>query len=73
MRSITRLFSAFGTLADSVLALASVIDTAAAKIRLQLGSETEPPALMHGEVIDATEETTPSMKRNKAKQLPRCR
>ena len=32
MRSITKLFGALGTLADSVLALASVIDTATAKL-----------------------------------------
>jgi hypothetical protein len=54
MRSIIRLFGAFGTLADCILALASVINVATDKLRLQLASESEKPALPHGEVIDAT-------------------
>jgi hypothetical protein len=39
MRSITRLLSAFGTLADSVLALAGVVDIATGKLRQQLAVE----------------------------------
>lgn len=55
MRSITRLFGAFGTLADSLLSLASVVDAATAKLRLQLAGETESAALTHaGEVLDAS-------------------
>ncbi|HTU18983.1 MAG TPA: hypothetical protein VMG10_13060 [Gemmataceae bacterium] len=54
MRSITRLFGVFGTLADSLLSLSGVIDAATAKLRLQLASETEPAALPLGEVIDGT-------------------
>ena len=55
MRSITRLFGAFGTLADSLLSLASIIDAATSKLRLQIAAETEPAALAHtGEVIDGT-------------------
>ncbi len=36
MRSISRLFGAVGTLADSLLALASVLDVATGKLRQQL-------------------------------------
>jgi hypothetical protein len=39
MRSISRLLTALGTLADSLLSLASVVDTAAAKLRQQLAIE----------------------------------
>ena len=53
MRSITRLFSAVGTLADSLLSLASVVNTATDKLRLTLAGEVDPLALPHnGEVID---------------------
>ena len=56
MRSITRLFGAFGTLADSLLSLSGVIDAATAKLRLQLATETDPAALAHaGEVLDHAE------------------
>lgn len=73
MRSITRLFSAFGTLADSLLSLASVVDTATAKLRLQLAEQTEPPALIHGgEVLDnapgetsSTDSANTATKRNR--------
>jgi hypothetical protein len=71
MRSITRLFSAFGTLADSILSLASLIDTASAKLRLQLANETEPPALMHGDVIDA-EEPAPAKRNTRASKASAC-
>src|SRR5262249_53269590 len=65
MRSITRLFSAFGTLADSILTLANVVDTATAKLRLQIANESETPTLPHhGDVIDG--DTTPA-KGRKAK------
>jgi hypothetical protein len=61
MRSITRLFGAFGTLADSLLALASVVNTAKDKLRLQLAVEHETPALPPaGEVIDAEADTPTS-------------
>lgn len=62
MRSIGKLFTAFGTLADSLLSLASVVDVATAKLRIQLASETEPTALPHAnEVIDNAEaEPSPS-------------
>ncbi len=36
MRSITRLFTAVGALAESLLALASVLDVATGKLRQQL-------------------------------------
>jgi len=36
MRSTTKLFSAFATLADSLLALAGVVDVATGKLRQQL-------------------------------------
>jgi hypothetical protein len=39
MRSISRLFSAFGTLADSLLALAGVVNIATDKLRQQLAVE----------------------------------
>jgi hypothetical protein len=39
MRSITRLLSAFGALADSLLALASVVDGATGRLRQQLAVE----------------------------------
>ena len=64
MRSISRLFGAFGTLADSLLSLASVVNTATDKLRVQLANETDIPALPHAEVIDA--EASPSTKRRKA-------
>lgn len=47
MRSIARLFGAFGTLADSVLSLASVLDVATARLRLTLAAEV-PEQLTHG-------------------------
>jgi hypothetical protein len=40
MRSISRLFTAFSTLADSLLALAGVVDLATGKLRQQLADET---------------------------------
>lgn len=71
MKSITRLFAAFGTLADSVLSLASVVDTVSAKLRLQLAHETEVPALGSPgvEIVDsgangATETEPPATRRN---------
>jgi hypothetical protein len=39
MRSISKLFAAFGTLADSLLALASVVDGATGRLRQQLAVE----------------------------------
>lgn len=48
MKSIARLFSAFGTLADSLLALAGVIDVATGRIRMQLAHEdTLPDVIEH--------------------------
>jgi len=48
MRSISRLFSAFGTLADSVLSLASVIDGASDRLRHQLALDGDAaPILEH--------------------------
>jgi len=75
MRSITRLFGAFGTLADSVLALAGVIDVAAGRLRLQLADDSA-PQLGHGsptaEIVDpgansAIAELASSTKRGKVK------
>ncbi len=43
---------AFGTLAESLLALASVVDVATGKLRLQLADEM--PALEHQPAEDAT-------------------
>lgn len=48
MRSLTRLFSAFGTLADSLLALTGVLDGATNQLRQQLAVHREPvPILEH--------------------------
>lgn len=49
MRSLARLFGAVGTLADSVLALAVVLDAATARLRqqLSLGGETSPQTIEH--------------------------
>jgi hypothetical protein len=69
MRSISRLFGAFGTLADSLLSLSAVVNTATDKLRLQLASESEPLALDHAsEVIDnpSTDSGSTSTKRRKA-------
>lgn len=67
MRSITRLFGAFGTLADSLLSLAAVVNTTTDKLRLQLTQETEPVATLphNGEVIDQQENGTDKSKRRK--------
>jgi hypothetical protein len=67
MRSIGKLFTAFATVADSLLALASVIDTATARLRMQLALDTDPPGLPHGEVLDnaETDSGSPSTKRGK--------
>jgi hypothetical protein len=43
-----------------VNALAGVIDGAAARLRMQLAAESDPPALTHGEVEGAEVETTPA-------------
>ena len=59
MRSISRLFSAVGTLADSLLALAGVIDTATARLRLQLAGETEPHILEHAPQGDDSGDSGP--------------
>lgn len=71
MRSVTRLFAAFGTLADAVLALASVVDTVSAKLRLQLAHENDLPALgsPSAEIVEherngAAESEAPATKRN---------
>lgn len=45
MRSITKLFGAFAQLAESLASLASVVDIATAKLRMQLAHEVEVPAL----------------------------
>ena len=63
MRSASKLFAALGTLADSILALASVVDVATGQLRQQLALDEAPPALPHGEILDA-EEPAPSTKRN---------
>ena len=67
MRSIGKLFSAFSTLADSLLSLAAVIDNATAKVRQQIDRESDPPALPHGEVIDAAPEGNGTVKGKRAK------
>jgi len=77
MRSIGRLFGAFGTLADSLLALASVVDVAAARLRLQLADESA-PRLAHdsptAEIVDSgangvveAEQPAPSTKRGRVR------
>lgn len=53
MRSITRLFGAFGTLADSILSLAGVVDVAAGRLRQQLAQETEARVLLEQTQDDA--------------------
>jgi hypothetical protein len=58
MNAIRSIFAAFTNLAASVNALASVIDGAAAKLRMQLAAESDPPALRRGEVEGAEAETT---------------
>jgi hypothetical protein len=48
MRSITRMFSAFGTLADCVLALAGVVDVVTGRLRQQFAlDEALPTVLEH--------------------------
>jgi hypothetical protein len=66
MRSIGKLFSAFSTLADSLLSLAAVIDNATAKVRQQIDQESDPPALP-GEVIDAAPDGNGTGKGKRAK------
>lgn len=67
MRSITRLFGAVGALADSVLALAHVVDAIAGRLRQAVALETDPPALGHGaEVIDAEGDGGAPARRRKA-------
>lgn len=63
MRSIARLFTAFGILADSLLTLGSVVDSATEKLRLQLDGETEAPALPHA-LVQGNTDGSPSTKRN---------
>jgi hypothetical protein len=41
------LFSAFGTLADSILSLAPVVDTATGRLRQQIALDSELPVLDH--------------------------
>jgi hypothetical protein len=68
MRSITRLFGVLGTLADRILALASVVNTATDKLRLQLATESDPLALPRdGEAIDnaGPDNGSPSTKRGR--------
>lgn len=79
MRSITRLFGALGTLADSVLALAGVIDMASGRLRLHLADDSA-PQVTHGspmpEIVNPGAngafgtEQPPSTKRGKAKAGP---
>lgn len=64
MRSLTRLFNALATLADSVLSLACVLDGASNRLRHQLAEGSDAaPILEHqpaGE--DAEGETVPAAK-----------
>lgn len=56
MRSIGKLFTAFATLADSVLSLASVVDAATAKLRQQLALEYDPPQVLDHQPANDAEE-----------------
>jgi hypothetical protein len=70
MRSIARLFAAFGTLADSVLSLAGVIDAAAGRLRQQLDGDAAPIAeavLDHRPVNDSAEHAGVNGKGRKAR------
>jgi hypothetical protein len=58
MRSIGKLFSAFATLADSILALASVVDGATGRLRQQLALDG-PEVLEHQPAgVEASPEPT---------------
>jgi hypothetical protein len=70
MRSISRLLSAFATLADSLLALASVVDGATGRLRQQLALEgpeviEHQPAGVEGP-SEATESTSAKRSRRSA-------
>lgn len=53
MRSLTKLFGAVGSLADSILALASIVDVATGRLRQNLAlDDAEAPALPHADIID---------------------
>jgi hypothetical protein len=56
MRSIGKLFTAFVTLADSLLALAGLVDIATDKLRQQLTTETGTHIIEHeaGAVAETT-------------------
>lgn len=67
MNAIRSVFAAFTNLAASLNALAGVIDSASGRLRQQLAGDEAPPALTHGEVIDAapipaTDANTPTAK-----------
>jgi hypothetical protein len=65
MNAIRNVFSALGTLANSINSLARVLDVATGRLRQQLVLDDAPPALP-GEVIDApADESTPSTRRRK--------
>lgn len=62
MRSISKLFGAVGTLADSLLSLSALVDTISGRLRMQLALDTDPPQLP-GEVIDGTTDSGTSARR----------
>jgi hypothetical protein len=62
MRSIGKLFTAFATLADSVLSLAGVIDVATVRLRQQLALDEAGHVIEHQPVES---EPTSSAKRSK--------
>jgi hypothetical protein len=47
MRSITRLFSAFGTLADSLIALASVVNATTGRLQHTIAAEDASHVIEH--------------------------
>jgi hypothetical protein len=71
MRSITRLFSAFGTLADSLLALASVVNATTGRLQQSLAVEDASHVIEHqaagGHPCPPDPDPAPTGKRGKGK------
>ena len=67
MNAIRNVFTALSNLAASINALAGVLDGASNWFRQQLNYEPSPPALPHGEVIDAAPEGNGTVKGKRGK------
>lgn len=71
MRSIGRLFGAFGTLAESILSLSAVVDVATGRLRQALAFDEVPTVLDHqpagGENVPLDGSSNGTAKRGKAR------